>query len=146
MAEVVAVVGTVASFAQLIGTVIKTVETLARIYGNLRDGPEELRRIAERLLILQAILKSIREFLNDLPEEVGLPADLRQALTTAVEIVQTDLVRLRSLNDGNGTGDTNSFCQRLKFTLIERHAFEKACQYLRDSESTLSCVLQLLTL
>jgi hypothetical protein len=145
MAEVLAVAGGVASFAQILTVVVNTVQVVASFCHDFQDAPSELLQIQSKLEILRKTLEEFRFFLLDLPNDDLLLLDMRQLLWEAVSKIQANITAIQSLTLTRSSTSPKSVRRRLAWAL-KKPSTEKVLQHLNDSENTLISVLQLINL
>ncbi|KAJ6036180.1 hypothetical protein N7540_000459 [Penicillium herquei] len=144
MAELLTVVGGIASFAQIIGIVFQTSEVVVSFCSAVKDAPAELCRVKEKLLSLRTSLESIQVQLDGIDDDDLLPPDMCYILHNAVRSIYEDVTTLNKKCVKSLDGEPRAIGKRLKWAFVERHLMSGMLERLRDSESTLTCVLQLL--
>jgi hypothetical protein len=144
MAEILTVVGGVASFAQALGLVFKTTGVIISFCSAVNDAPIELRRLKEKLLSLQVSLESTRAQLDEINEDDLLPPDMCYILHNAVRPIYEEVTALHKRCGKSLNGEPLGHGKRLKWVFVERHLVSGMTERLRDSERTLTCILQLL--
>ena len=142
MAEL-AVIGGVASLAQILILVADSIETFTVLYRDFQDAPCELLRVQTRLRLLKKNLEDFQTFLLDFPDDVVLPPDLRQLIWEALSQVQSDLIAIRGICNFKSP---QTFRVRLRWASFGKKSMSKMAQHLRKSEETLSTIIQYLTL
>ena len=143
MADPLAVIGGIASVAQIFGCIVQTTETIAKFCHEVQDAPTELHRIKDKLIILKIVLENFQHHLQEFDDDVVVPPDLRELLMRAVTAVKGDAEALQyALNEF----DSVSVRKRLRWAFVNRHVAEKLLARLQGSENTLNCVGQLLNM
>lgn len=147
MAECLAVPGGIASFVQILDAVIKLVGVFSTFCRDMKDAPSEVKRIRDKLLLLQTSLESSQQCFADVDGDILLPPDLGLVLKNGILSVQTTIKELQhTFQRAMSANSMESIRRRLRWALLDRHAMDRALEHLRDSEETLTCSLQLLTL
>lgn len=146
MAEVLAIAGGIASFAQILATAVKACEKITQFCQDFQDAPMELLRIRDKMCILKASLLEIQRFLFAFPDDVLLPPDLRKVLVNVFDFVQVNVVALDQVSRLQAGCSSRSVGKRLRWAVLDRSRAEKLLRNLKDSESTLSVVIGLLNL
>lgn len=146
MADPLTIIGGIASFAQLMGMTIKSCEVLAKFCLDFHDTPAELHRVRDKLSILKVGLDGLQNFVGDVPDDSILPPDLRELLARAFEQIRGDISMLESVRQVQSKESPKSIRRRLRWALVDKHSMDKMVQHLRESESTLTGVIQLLNL
>ncbi|KAJ6101900.1 hypothetical protein N7486_004327 [Penicillium sp. IBT 16267x] len=144
MADPLSIVGSVASFSQLLGLVLKTTEGIVTICHAVKDAPDEVRRINDKLLAIKMALESMQSQIGEFNDDELLPSDLRYVLQNAITSIHDDVVSLKQRCQHYADSDCTAVRGRLKWALIERRVVGNLLDRLRGSESTLTCVLQLI--
>jgi hypothetical protein len=116
------------------------------IYHAVQDAPDELRRINETLLALKVALESTRIQVGDLDDDELLPPDLRCIMQNTITSIYKDVVALKQKCHGCANSDSAAIRERLKWALIERRIVGNLLERLKGSESSLTCVLQLINM
>lgn len=75
MAECLAVPGGIASFVQILDAVIKLVGVFSTFCRDMKDAPSEVKRIRDKLLLLQTSLESSQQCFADVDGDILLPPD-----------------------------------------------------------------------
>lgn len=143
MAEILAGIGVTASVAQLLSYVIKTSQVVTVFCHDFEDAPSELHRIREKMLLLHNILESFEHYLIDVDDVVLLPLDLRLLLQGALQTLEEVVAEMQRKFCVN---EFWTLTKRFKFAFVDCNTMTKLLVRLRDAESTLTCLVQLLTL
>jgi hypothetical protein len=146
MAELLAIVGGIASFAQLLGYVIQTSEAVAKFCDDFQDAPSRVHRTKEELCLLRKTLEGIQSYLQVYDDTIIFPPDLKQVLMESIRRISTDIKDLQNETERNDLVLQGSLRKRLRWTLIERRKTEKLLSRFEESESTLDRVIQLVNL
>ena len=146
MAESLAVVGGVASFAQILIVIVNSIEAFAVIYHDFQDAPCELLQIQTKLRLLQLNLEDFQAFLLDFPDNVVLPLDLRQLIWEALSQVQSNLIAIQGICAVESPQTTKSFRVRLQWASFGKKSMKKMTEHLRESEQTVNGIMQYMTL
>ncbi|KAJ5740811.1 ankyrin [Penicillium malachiteum] len=144
MAELLTVVGGIASFAQILGIVFQATETVASFCSAIKDAPDELCRVREKLLSLRTSLESIQVQLDEIDDNDLLPPDMCYILHNAVRSIYEDVIVLNKRCIKSLDGESRAIGKRLKWAFVERHLMSGMLERLQSSESTMTCILQLL--
>ncbi|KAJ5683077.1 hypothetical protein N7462_006242 [Penicillium macrosclerotiorum] len=144
MAELLTVVGGIASFGQILGLVFRTTEVIVSFCSAFNDAPTELRRIKEKLLSLQISLEGIQDQMGEVNDDELLPPDMCYILQNTVASLFEEVTTLHKRCSKSFNGEPRGTGKRLKWAFVERHLMTGMLERLRDSERELTCVLQLL--
>jgi hypothetical protein len=146
MVDPLTIPGGIASFAQILGMAITSCDVLTKFCLDIHDAPTELHRLRDKLTTLNIGLKGIQNFIEDVPNDKLLPPDLRELLAKLFKQVQSDISALEDVRQVQSKDSPKSIRRRIRWALVDKHSTEKMVQHLRESESTLTGVLQLLNL
>lgn len=148
MAEVLAIVGGVASIAQILTITISASHEIRQFILDVHEAPQEISRLHEQLNTLHAVLDSTAKVVNGADEDELFPKHLRALLLQALVQVQRDAKKLSDLQSRfeiNKVKPGISVRARLRWSL-DRSTTRKLCKQLRETEQNLIFVLNLLTL
>ena len=146
MAELFVVIGGIASVAQLLGYILRTSRAVNRFCDEVQDAPFKLRRIEEKLCLLQKAVEEIREYLRGFGDDVILPPDLRYVLAESIRRINKDMKDAATVSRGHSLPLSGSLRKRFNWALMERRNTEKLMSRLDESEGTLDRVIQLVNL
>jgi hypothetical protein len=137
-------IGAAASLITLINTVSVAVKASIDICRNIRDAPAELTAFASHLLMIKAELEILRSCGPSMyqhfasPEAIaGLSAALDSTQATFQAFEQACICIKRK---------ANGKLSRMRWAYIDKPAVEKLFRQLRNTESSLNTVLNLLAL
>lgn len=140
------IVGGVASFAQLLGHVIRISDTIAQFCDQIKDAPGNIARINDKLSILRRGLEEIQCFLQDFDDGVILPPDLRQVLIQATSGIDSDIKDIRKACRVTSSAVQISFGERFRWALRQKGKMDKLLRRLELSEGNLDRAIQLINL
>lgn len=146
MAEILAIVGGVSSFAQVLAYAATASKALTEFSIELRDAPFELHRIRDQVVFLRSSLENLKQHLNSFDDGALLPPDLRPMVRKAIRSVWDCIIELQRQCPISEESCAESPLKRLKWTFKERHVAHKLVERLKDADNTLAFVLRLLSL
>ena len=146
MAEILAVTGGIASFAQILAYSITASRELTELCDNLRDAPAELHRIRDQAILLCRSLDSLQRHLGSFDDDILLPLDLRLLVRKAMRPVWNTLIELQRQCPTPEELNAETLRKRVKWMAKERRTMHKIVERLKDAENDLSYILQILLL
>ena len=146
MAEILAITGGIASFAQILACSITASKELTEFCDNLQDAPAELHRIRDQVILLRSSLESLQQHLGSFDDDILLPLDLRLLVRKAMRPVWNTLIELQRQRPMSEELNAEPLRKRVKWVLKERRTMHKIVECLKDAENDLSYVLQILSL
>ncbi|OQE25335.1 hypothetical protein PENSTE_c006G09536 [Penicillium steckii] len=146
MADPLTIVGGIASFAQVLGGVVKTTQAIYNVCHAVQDAPDELRRINETLLALKLALESTQTQVGGFDDDELLPPDLRCIMQTNITSIHDDVIALKQKCHDYASPSSITKRERLKWAVLERRVVGNLLERLKGSESSLTCVLQLINM
>lgn len=146
MTDPLTVVGGIASFAQVLGCVIKTTQVIFNICHAVQDAPDELRRINETLLAFKLALESTQIQVGGFYDDELLPPDLRYIMQNTITSIHKDVTVLKQKCHDCAKSNSVTKRERLKWAILEKRVVGNLLERLKSSESSLTCVLQLINM
>jgi len=146
MAELIAVVGATASFAQIFDAIVKASSAIERFCHNIEDAPSEISRIGAKLTLISVSLHSFQQHLRDFENNEILPGDFRLSLQIAVHLVAEVIADIERESCITDITNSKSFKRRFKWASSEHRTMKRLLERLGNAEDTLTRLLQLLTL
>jgi hypothetical protein len=146
MAELFAIVGGIASFAQILDCIIQTSGAITTFCKEVKSAPIRLERIKDKLDALYLNLEDLKNYLGTFEDNVVLPADLSHTLVSAITRVREDVYAVEQECAFPSSTESHSMRRRLKWALIERHKIDVHLSQLDSSEAILNNAIQLTNL
>ncbi|KAJ5273617.1 hypothetical protein N7478_008742 [Penicillium angulare] len=147
MAEPLTIVGGIASFAQIIGLLIKPTEVAAKFCQTVHDAPAEIKRINEKLICLKGSLGAFQGQLVEIDgDEDIIPRDMRSTLHHVIESVYNDILTISDKCGIASYSSSTSLRYRFKWVLLDQHLVHSMMIRLRDSEDKLTFMIHLLSM
>ena len=146
MAELLLVVGGVASFAQLISYIAHISGAISRFHEAVKDAPEHISRIQQKLHTLQTGLQASQHDLLSVNDATILPVDLRALLVDCIRQIHDDIRDLEKASQIGNSAARILFRKRFKWTLVERRKIDIIFGRLQSAEENLERVIQLINL
>jgi hypothetical protein len=137
-------IGAAASFIALINTLSAAAKASAALCQNIRDAPAELTAFTSQLLMIKVELEILRSCGLPIYEHIASP-DTIAALSLALDSTQATFQALEQACiciKRRATGKLG----RVRWACIDKPAVEKLFQQLRNTESSLNTILNLLAL
>lgn len=137
--EALAVVGGIASTAQLLEVILKTSSTLIKLIEDVQYVPEEFRRLQLTLRSMQAKLQVLGTLLATLPVETDLPPSLWQDFRDCLVEVQKDFETVvnGTKSYGSGSHRISSLREKFRYRIFDQKALVKSVKHLMASEENL---------
>lgn len=146
MADPLTIVGGVASLAQILDFTVKAGSALRRLGQDIRDAPLDVERLEHKLSVLQTSIEITTKVTDDMSEDDIFPPDLKCLLLRVLEELERDIEALALFTTKFNLRSTLSIRSRIRWGLIEKSTVERLRKRLQETESSLSGVVQLLTL
>lgn len=140
--EVLGAFAAAASISQLITYTLQASRAVNTLYKNFQDAPSELRRIEEKLLLLQHSLEFFGRYLAGVNDAEVFPPDLQVLLSSALSSsalikVADTVTRMQNEYFMNGQRRLRRKRDRIKFAISDRDVLNGFLVQLRDAETTL---------
>lgn len=145
MAELLAIGGGLASFAQIAAYILQTSQAITAFCRDVADAPEELQRLQHKLTALQRVLEDVNLILESGDQKHILPPELQQLVLTTTTLIQDEISSLRNVF-GHYRPATLKRKERFRWACLDRQLVVRHLQRLRDMEMTLGLVIDILTL
>ncbi len=133
------VFGVVASSIALFETVSKTTRLAARALSHLRDAPEELAALRQKIILLEAQLKQIATVRVATPMPVLVLESVEKVLAATDEAIRAVLREITKAEQ-----PSPGFRSIVKWALISRRTVAKLEQKLHETQNLLTAQLLLL--
>lgn len=144
MAEVIAVVGGLASVSQVLVYFTQITRYSISFYNDFTQAPRVLEQIEEKLHILQQTIEQLRSYAAG--DEDVLPTEMKELLLRSVNRVQSSLNKAKLKCEPFTAGNIKKKKKRVTWVLRDEPALNKLLQDLNDSDHVLNMVMQLLTM
>ncbi|KAK4168398.1 hypothetical protein QBC43DRAFT_117489 [Cladorrhinum sp. PSN259] len=135
----ISAVGAVASVSQLLGLCVKAGKEATWFYESYTDAPDEIRRLRERITMLQYFLQQIDDFGSRFtPEQMEqvLPSMHRSIIVATLKNALSDLGSLKVIQGGS-----NRRRVRLRWAAVERSKAERTLRVTNDIDRNLTTCL-----
>jgi hypothetical protein len=137
-------IGVASALITLIGTLSTVAEALIDIVHGVQDAPGEMAMFATQLLIVKAEIEQLQSFGLEIYQDFATSQAIN-ALNAAFEDARISLVALHKSCCHLRRANNSSLSGRLRWAYIERSAADKLLKNIRNTESSLSTILNILT-
>jgi len=142
MAEVIAVVGSISSFTQVVGNIISTSQAVRDFVHDIREAPDEVRRAGSQLSALEIRLKNLKLFLEGVPGDLGLPSDLSQSFLESSEEVETDLRAALKVLRSFAPSQNGEMSKRARIRYaLDKGSIRRVVEHVTASEKSMSALV-----
>ena len=132
----------VASVLTLIQVAAGVAGAATELFQKVHDAPSELAAVAAHLLLIQAELEQVQQFQNTDYQRIISP-ETRCSLHLALSASRTTITALE--NAFPQPREKDGIRSKLRWALLDRSTIDKLLQRLQATESTLSTLLQLVS-
>lgn len=146
MAEVIAVVGGIASVSQVLLYLAQVTTRAVRFYSSFTEAPRVLGQIQEKLHILTQITGQLQSYTTECNDGDLLPLETKELLLQIVKRVQASLDKAKLKCEVVASGNIKRKVKRVAWVIRDEPALNKLLQDLYDSDQILHMVMQLLTM
>jgi hypothetical protein len=137
-------IGAASALITLVGALSTVAEALIDVVHGVQDAPGEMAMLATHLLVVKAELEQLQSFGPEIYQDFATSQAIN-ALNAAFEGARTSLVSLHKSCCHLRRASNSSLPGRLRWAYIERPAADKLLKNIRNTESSLSTILNLLT-
>ncbi|KAH6892431.1 ankyrin repeat-containing domain protein [Thelonectria olida] len=145
MAEIIAVVGGIASVSQVLVHLAQVTKEIVDFCNNVAEAPRILLQIQDKLRFLQQVLKQLRSFVVDCNDSDILTPETRGLLLDATFRVQDTLSKAQQKGQTVANHDIRKTRKRLAWVLKDQRTLKKLLEDLDEADCILQLVIQLAT-
>ncbi|KAI9891583.1 MAG: hypothetical protein M1814_002517 [Vezdaea aestivalis] len=146
MAEALVAVSGVASIAQLVVYLVKTIKAVTEFYNTVHNAPAQVRRIEEQLGMLNTVVDDIRTYQKLFDDDIILPPNLRQKLFESIKRINDTMHRIQSNLKLYELTSKKNLRGRMKWAAKEKRRIEPEEHELEHCGEILDSIIQLITL
>ncbi|OIW28315.1 ankyrin [Coniochaeta ligniaria NRRL 30616] len=139
-------IGAATSVSQILVLLCQTITTVKDFCEAVSNAPVELRRLHEKLLLFQGILEELNDSLDGYGDDAVLPEGLRRSTQSFIVSIQ-EKVKLAQLSCQVAyNSDFTKVRKRVLWTIRDRSSMKKLLAELKESEQSLTFIIQYATL